>query len=301
MGGLAVGDFELDGGVSDLEAIAQGTFDIRQNIAALGHGHFGDGDVAGERMRLRAEAPDMEVVHVEDTIDGGHGLANFAELQVAGRAFEQDIQRLANDAGRTPEDHRGDEDREHWVDPRHASEEDGCAACDDGGGGECVSEHVEEDAADVDVAGRLPEQRGDRAVHQNASRGDVHHQLGLHCDRLAEAMDRGDRNPYREHDEGGGVDECGQNARSLVAEGLLIGGWASLKVDSYEREHDGQQVANVMAGFRDKGQGVSAQTEVEGRSDVCEREQHRELQNTLHLAIRSGDHVHEIKCSLRGG
>ena len=54
MGGFAVRDFELDGGVGDLESVAQRALDIRQNITALGHRHFGDGDVAGERMGLRA-------------------------------------------------------------------------------------------------------------------------------------------------------------------------------------------------------------------------------------------------------
>ncbi len=49
-----------------------------------------------------------------------------------------------------------------------AGEEDGCATGDDGGGGEGVAEHVEEDAADVDVAGELPEEGGDGAVHEDA-------------------------------------------------------------------------------------------------------------------------------------
>src|ERR1700761_9001866 len=78
MSGLAVGYLKLDGGMGDLEAVTQGAFDIRQNVAALGHRHLSDGDVAGECVRLRAEAPDMEIVHVENAVDGGHGLANLA-------------------------------------------------------------------------------------------------------------------------------------------------------------------------------------------------------------------------------
>src|ERR1700733_11872950 len=106
MGGLAVCDLKLDGGVSDLEAVPQGAFDIRQNIAALGHRHFSDGDVACEGVRLRTEAPDMEIVHVENAVDRRHGLTDLSEFEVARRAFEQNIQRLANDADRAPEDHR---------------------------------------------------------------------------------------------------------------------------------------------------------------------------------------------------
>ena len=50
--GLAVGGFELDGGVGDLEAVAQGAVDAVEDGAALGHGHLGDGDVAGEGVRV---------------------------------------------------------------------------------------------------------------------------------------------------------------------------------------------------------------------------------------------------------
>jgi len=48
VGGFAAGDFELDGGVGDVEAVAQRVVDAGEDVAALGHGHLGDGDVAGE-------------------------------------------------------------------------------------------------------------------------------------------------------------------------------------------------------------------------------------------------------------
>jgi hypothetical protein len=152
MGGLAAGNFELDGGVSDLEALTQGALDIGQDIAALGHRHFGDGNVAGERVGLRTKAPDMKIVNVENAVDRGHGLTDLTKLEVARSAFEQDIERLANDTDGAPEDHCGDEDGEHRVDPGHARKKDGCATGDDCCGGERVAEHVEEDATDVDVA-----------------------------------------------------------------------------------------------------------------------------------------------------
>jgi len=50
VGGLAAGGFELDGGVGDFEAVAEGAVDAVEDRAALGHGHLGDGDVAGESV-----------------------------------------------------------------------------------------------------------------------------------------------------------------------------------------------------------------------------------------------------------
>ncbi len=78
VGGLAAGGLELDGGVGDLEAIAEGAVDAVEDGAALGHGHLGDGDVAGQGVRAGAEAPDVEVVDVEDAGDRLHGLADRA-------------------------------------------------------------------------------------------------------------------------------------------------------------------------------------------------------------------------------
>ena len=138
---------------------------------------------------------------------------------------------------------RGDDEGEDGVDPGHAGEEDGCATDDDGGGGERVAEHVEEDAADVDVAGEAPEQRGDGAVHEDAGGGDVHHELGLDGDRGGEAVDGVDGDPGGEDDEGDGVDEGGEDSGALVAEGFLVGGGTGLEVDGDEGEEDGEEVA----------------------------------------------------------
>ena len=57
VGGLAAADLELDGGVGDVEAVAQGTVNGVEDRGALGDGHLGDGDVAGERVGGRAERP----------------------------------------------------------------------------------------------------------------------------------------------------------------------------------------------------------------------------------------------------
>lgn len=50
--GFAAGGFELDGGVSDLEMVAERAVDAVEDGAALGHGHLGDGDVTGEGVRV---------------------------------------------------------------------------------------------------------------------------------------------------------------------------------------------------------------------------------------------------------
>jgi len=165
------------------------------------------------------------------------------------RAFKQDVQRLADDCGGAPGDHSGDKDREGGVEPECAGGQDARATRDDGGGGERVAQHVQEDGADVDVARGLPEQRGDGAVHQDTGGGDGHHDAGLDGDRRVEAMDGGDGDPCGKDDEGERVDEGRKDAGALVAEGLLVGGGAALEVDGDKGETDGQHVREVVSGL----------------------------------------------------
>ena len=153
---------------------------------------------------------------------------------------------------------------------------------------------MEEDAADVDVPGEAPEEGGDGAVHEDSGGGDDHHDAWLDGDGDGEAVDGFEGDPGGEDDERGGVDEGCEDSGALVAEGFLLGGGAGLEVDRNEGEEDGEEVAEVMAGFGDEGQGMGAETEDEGGDDVGECQRHGELQDALHLAVRGGDHVHDL-------
>lgn len=77
VGGLAAGGLELDGGVGDVELVAEGAIDGFEDVAAVGHRHVGDGDVAGKGVGVGAERPDVEVVDVEDAFDRLHGLSDL--------------------------------------------------------------------------------------------------------------------------------------------------------------------------------------------------------------------------------
>ena len=48
VGGLAAFDLELDGGVADVELVAQGLVEAFEDAAAIGYRHVGYSDVAGE-------------------------------------------------------------------------------------------------------------------------------------------------------------------------------------------------------------------------------------------------------------
>ncbi len=70
--------------------------------------------------------------------------------------------------------------------------------------------------------------------------------LGWTCDGHSDAMDGGEGDPEREDDEGEGVDEGGEDAGALVAEGLAVIGGAGLKVDGDEGEDDGEGMSETL-------------------------------------------------------
>jgi hypothetical protein len=85
--------------------------------------------------------------------------------------------------------------------------------------------------------------------------------------------------PERDDDERGGVDEGGQHAGALVAEGARVVGRARLEVDRGKAEQQGQKIRGVVAGLRQQRQRVRAQPRNERDHHVGERGHQREAQN----------------------
>jgi hypothetical protein len=270
---------ELDGGVADVVMIFENVVEIDENAGALRWGNVGDGDVAGEGAGVGAEAPDMEVVDVDDAFDGFHAGANLREGTAAWRAFKKDVEGFADNADAGPEDEGGDKERKDGVDPVLAGDEDSAATSDDGCCREGVAGHVEEGRTHVDVASYTPEECGDDAVHQDAGCGDDHHQPGLDGDRRREAMDGFDCDPERDDDERGGVDKGGEDSGALIAECLGVAGGAGLEVDGGEAEQEGQEIRRVVAGLREQCEGVGAQPGYEGDNDISQRGNQRKAEN----------------------
>ena len=276
---LATNVFELNSGVADLKLFAEQTVELDEDARAFRWRNVGDGDVACQRARMRAKAPDVQVVDVDDALDGFHAGTDLGRRAAARRAFEEDVQGFADDADTGPKNERGDEKRENGIDPVVTGEENAKAACDDGSGGKRVASHVQEGAAEVDVAGYAPQKRGDDAVHDDACGGHNHHDAGLNGDGGAETVHRFHGDPERDDDERGSVDEGSEDAGALVAEGAGLVGRARLEVDRNKTEQEGQEIGDVVAGFGEQRQRVSAQAGDEGDNDVGQRGGQRDAQD----------------------
>jgi len=262
---------KLNGGVADAKVLAEQMIELDQNACALRRGNIGDRHMTGQSARLRAEAPDVQVVHIDHALDGFHAGANFSDGAIARRAFEQDVERFAHDADAGPENEGGDEQGERGIDPVLPGEENAESAGDDGSGGERVAGHVNEGRAHIHVAGHPPQQRRNYAIHDDAGGSDDHHQARLDDDGCGKAMDGFDADPQRDDDERGCIDESGEHAGALIAEGLGVVRGAGLKVDRDKTQQKGEKVGYVVPGLREQRQGVGAQSGNKGNHHIGQR------------------------------
>ena len=141
-------------------------------------------------MRVTADAPDVQVVNIDDASDGAHFRDDGLEFHRAGRAFEKDIQALANNADRRPQDHASDGNGECRVNPAMAGDHDGPASGDDRCRGESVANLVNDYRAQIQVATAAKQQHGDGAVEQYSDCGDPHNQPGANGHRMGDTLDR---------------------------------------------------------------------------------------------------------------
>ena len=73
---------DLKGRVLELEALAQEHLELAADRMAIGAG--GDEHVRGERREAGGDRPEVQVVHADDTLRGGHRRADLARVHSSG-------------------------------------------------------------------------------------------------------------------------------------------------------------------------------------------------------------------------
>ena len=111
-------------------------------------------EVHGERRLGRAHRPDVEVVHGDHARQLREELLDLTRIDVRGHDVEQEAQRVAQEADCPDEDHDGDHEAGHRVDPAPAGLPHDDAGDYDASRDRGVADQVQERAADVDVASR---------------------------------------------------------------------------------------------------------------------------------------------------
>src|SRR5215471_17400275 len=184
--------------------------------------------MAAKGMGVRAEAPDMEVMDVEHAGKLLQAGRDALEIQAFGEPFEQDVERIANDAPGGPDDQQGYHRGENRVDAEPACGADDERSNNDADGAHKVAKHMDEGSADIEVvfAAAMEGKHNSAVEKHTGNRYPEHDVLG---DRrgVQEAGPAFVENPDRQSAQGQRIDEAGENAGTLIAVGSgLIGGAA---------------------------------------------------------------------------
>ena len=94
----------------DVEFAEQFIHALEDGIA-LRWRHVFDQHVTTQRMGVRSEAPDMNVMDFDYAVDLTHRSAHFAEFQPTRKAFQQHVQGLLDDIPSRPNDQYADQYR----------------------------------------------------------------------------------------------------------------------------------------------------------------------------------------------
>ena len=87
MVGITPVDFDLDGGVGDLEIVVELGDDGSQDLLAVADGLLFDDDVATAGDGVGADGPDVQVVDVADAGDLANGGEDGRDVDVGGGGF----------------------------------------------------------------------------------------------------------------------------------------------------------------------------------------------------------------------
>src|SRR6185369_17809549 len=98
MGDVAFDVLELNGGMRDVELVAEAVLRFAEDGFAFRRRNVFDGDVASKSGGLAANAPDMQIVHVLDAVDVENRLGDKVIVHSTGSAFKENVERLAHDS-----------------------------------------------------------------------------------------------------------------------------------------------------------------------------------------------------------
>ena len=105
-GNRAAHVLELHGGVVDMESVSQHTFDPMEDMIALRRRHIGNEHVTAQRVGIRTQTPDMQIVDVENSLNGSNGGDHLFQLKAFWQTFEQNVERFPGDIPSRPDNQR---------------------------------------------------------------------------------------------------------------------------------------------------------------------------------------------------
>ena len=243
----------------DAEAVAHHLLDAVEHLVAAAVAAIVDPHVAAEGRQARGDAPDVQVVHLDDPRDGADGGAHLVEADARRGGFEQHVRRLADQAHGADDDDEGDDPGQDRVETVPAGDADDDAAGEHPDRREGVAHDVHARAADVQAAVGARQDAERQQIDQQPRQRDPGHQPALDGQRRRESLEGLVEHGGRDQDQQRAVRERGQDLQPVVSIGLLGRGGQRSQAGRHEAEHQGEQVGQHVPGVGDQRQAPGQQ------------------------------------------
>src|SRR5713101_8257930 len=160
--------------------------------------HVWDARVETEGIVTAAEGPEVNVMDFLHAFDGEDGASDFFQAEFTRTTFEKDVRGFAQDADAGPQHEQSDGEAEERINPSRAGDVNDDRAGDDGDVRKGVTEVVNQDAAQIEIAAAADERESDAAVYGEGGDGGPDHPALADGHGRAETFDGFIAEPERE-------------------------------------------------------------------------------------------------------
>src|SRR5665213_453522 len=94
---------ELHRRMVNVEPVREDVFNLAEDVIAQRRRHILDQHVAAQRVRVRAQTPDMQIVNVEHAVDLADSPGHLLQFKAARQSFEKNVERFARNIPGRPD------------------------------------------------------------------------------------------------------------------------------------------------------------------------------------------------------
>ena len=265
--------FHLEGRVRNVVRDQKELLDGAQNLRLPSPELRRDLHMGRERLNVRADGPDVQVVNVAHPLHAANGIRHRRGAHPPGDPFQEDMDGAPQYSPGTPEDNDSYPHRDDRIENIPVGVVDDNPAGDDPHRGCCVPHDMEEGALHIEVIVGVPvEDRGGEKVGNESHGGDDEHGETLHRLRSDQPAGRLVENSHRHEKDRGAIDEGGKDLGTVPAEGPGVRDRIRSKPDRHQGENEGKEVEKDVGRIREKRQGVGP----DAADDLGQQSQGRE-------------------------
>jgi hypothetical protein len=210
-----------------------------------------------QRRLMGAHGPDVQIVHLQDAVEPGQIVPDIGKLDAARHGIQREVEAVARQAPAARGDDESDAQAHRGIDPEPAGDHDHQRRGDHAKRHAGVGRHVQIGAADIEiaVAAAHEHQRG-ATIDENTKRRNPDHGRTRHHRRLAQTIDRFDRDAADRDQQQTGIEQRGQDRRAPIAIGMRLRRPPARQPGRAPCEQQRDHVGQIVDGVRDQRQRI---------------------------------------------